>query len=478
MTRTNFLLLEVIRTLKTKTQPWEHQIKALKFFTSHNIGALFTKPGSGKTKIMIDVIVNRCFTRTLVVAPKKPAESVWENEIFIHSDFTADNIFNLTNKKIPERIKIIESQRDSTQPVIFICNYEVMHNKALLDAFEKLQLDCIICDESHRIKAPNGKISKALFKLGKNVPCRYIMSGTPFSDKPTDIYAQFRFLDAQILGTSYQRFFEKYTNIDPVFSARIGHPILDKKAPYKNQEELSKIVNAYSFTMEPILELPNERKHFVDFPIPENVQHVYKTFAKEGFYKIKNSEFVFVADNALSKKTMEQRFINGFAYGENPKGQKKLFKLHDARQKALYSVLDNFPARLKIVVFYKYSTDKKAIFSVCKKLGRTFGEISGKTNNIAEWQDDSIQVLAVQYAAGAEGLSLVESSICIFYSLPYSLSQYQQAVARQRRPGQLSTVDYIFLIAKIQGMQTVDEEILTCLKNKKSYIDEIRLNER
>ena len=63
-----------------KTEPWKHQKKALSYLYRRDTAALYTDMGTGKTKIMIDLIQSRGFKRVLVVAPNKACE-VWEEQI-------------------------------------------------------------------------------------------------------------------------------------------------------------------------------------------------------------------------------------------------------------------------------------------------------------------------------------------------------------------------------------------------------------
>lgn len=456
--------------LTFKTEPWPHQRDALLFLLHHEKAALFTKPGSGKTKIIIDLIVNKGFQRTLVCAPKKAAESVWKNEILLHSQLTDRNIADIAGQTLKAKLAILQQLKDFKEPLIIIVNYDVMYNPELLAVLEKFNLDCIVCDESHRIKSPGGKTSKALFKLGKKVKYRYIVSGTPFSDKPTDIFAQFRFMNVDIFGTSYQRFFAEYTNLDTVLSSRIGHPILDKKEPYKNQEKLAALVEKNAYMMQPVLELQPIKEHFIYFSLGVKFEADYKTLQKDGFLPIANSNFAISAENVLAKKSLEQRFLTGFVPAKNPLGELKIFKLHNKRKQALAKLLERFQPWERIVIFYKFAKDKEIIFDVCKNAGRTCGEISGKQNDLKLWKDEELQTIAVQFAAGAEGINLTESSICIFYNLPYSLALYEQSKARQHRPGQLATVHYYYLLTEGNN---VDNEILDCLQKKRNYIDEV-----
>lgn len=69
----------------------------------------------------------------------------------------------------------------------------------------------LVVDESTRIKTPSAKRTKLITKFGKNVKYRRILTGTPITKNVTDVYAQFKFLDPQILGyDSFYSFRNQY----------------------------------------------------------------------------------------------------------------------------------------------------------------------------------------------------------------------------------------------------------------------------
>ena len=85
---------------RLKTNPWLHQWKALDYVMTHNTAAIFTDMGSGKTKIMIDCIVNRNFTFVMIIGTKKSCD-VWEKEFNIHADiekFLVKNLSGISTK--------------------------------------------------------------------------------------------------------------------------------------------------------------------------------------------------------------------------------------------------------------------------------------------------------------------------------------------------------------------------------------------
>jgi SNF2 family DNA or RNA helicase len=229
-----------------KTKPWSHQKEALKYLYNKDCAALYTKMGSGKTKVMIDLIRNRNFKRVLIVAPLKACE-VWVDEIKTHGCSAKFHTLDLTKKKKEEKLYLLKhnlqwadlhSKNDCA--TVIIVNYESVWIEPVASFLlrKSTALDTIICDESHRIKSPSSKCSMYLSKLGKRVKHRYLVTGTPLAEKPEDVYAQYRFLDHCIFGTNFKNFCQEYQNIDVFRSSASGYTILDKKNPYKNLDKL------------------------------------------------------------------------------------------------------------------------------------------------------------------------------------------------------------------------------------------------
>ena len=86
-----------------KTKPWAHQLKALEFLYNRDRGALYTVPGSGKTKVMIDLIVNKGFRVVLIACTNKGCE-VWEKQFQIHSQFRPEMVINLSGVPTPKKV--------------------------------------------------------------------------------------------------------------------------------------------------------------------------------------------------------------------------------------------------------------------------------------------------------------------------------------------------------------------------------------
>lgn len=460
---------------KLKTKPWKHQWKALDYVMVRDKAAVFTDMGSGKTKIMIDLIVNRGFSRVLIIGTKKSCD-VWEKEFEIHSDIPKNFVFNLSGIPTPNKVSIMREKLFSAQnncfPVVFILNYEAVWRDPLKKFLYSQKYDCIICDESHRLKTPNSKVSICVTTLGRRATCRYILSGTPTPESPMDIYGQYRFLDPSIFGNNFSKFKQPYENVDVQETVRRGYVVLDDREPYTNLDGLKKRIYSCAFYAKAEIDLPKVTHVYFEQYLSPEAQEVYKELNKEGVYEDESG--ITETNNILAKYTRLQQLLSGYLTAENETFTEQFIVEKDnTKAQALEYLLENIPKNDKVVVFAKYRKDFDNIKTVCNNLCREYGEISGKQDSYKEWKNGGIDVIAVQYNSGAESISLVEARYCIYYSHTFSYGQYQQSLKRTHRPGQQRPVTYYHIISKVKGKQTVDDKIKKALSMKQSLAEYI-----
>lgn len=457
-----------------KTKPWEHQLKALSYLYNRDAAALYTKPGSGKTKVFIDLIVNRGFKRVLVVAPKKPCD-VWPDQFMLHSGLGFDTVIPL--HKLGWKQKQKEINLAMAQPkdklIVFICNYDSVWRKPLdrMLFYKKLGIDCVICDESHRIKSPSSKCSRFLARLGKVVPHRYLLTGTPLAENPMDVYAQYRFLDPTVFGSNYYAFCERYQNVDPYLSSRIGHTILNKNNPYKNLDELREKMFSCAFYLKSTVKLPKTTRMVVKIPMDEVTEHIYDEVEKEGALEL--GDGFLTVNNVLSMTIRKQQITSGYLSLEYDDGSKELKRISTYRRTFLYKFLKGIPDSEPVVIFAKFTKDLYSIRKVSERLGCGYSEVSGSEDTLSDWKSGKTRILGVQYTAGSESIDLTRAHICIFYSLDHSLAKYDQARKRIHRPGQDQACIYYHFVATKSSGTTVDQNILECWKYKENYVNAV-----
>lgn len=462
------------------TKPWEHQLKALKYLYERDYGALFTDMGTGKTKVMIDLIQNKGFKRVLIVAPKKACD-VWEYQIGIHGEkgkFVVNNLKNMSKtKKVKCLNKIPSIPRNGRcsheYTLVFIINYESVWREGIENVFlrKKFGIDCIICDESHRIKSPRSACSRYITKLGKVVKNKYLVTGTPLAESPLDIFAQYRFLDPSIFGTTYGEFRELYENIDPILTARIGFPIKNKKNPYKNLDDLKEKMFSCAFYVKSSIVLPEQSD--IEYPIimPKKTQALYKEVVDEGIVELNDK--VMEISNVLSLVLRLQQVTSGYASVVNDDNEKSIVNVDTSKREALKELIEDLPQGEPLVVFATYKKDLKNIKKVCKELKIGYSEVSGSKDTLNSWIKGETQVIGVQYNSGSESIDLTRARYCIYYSLTRRLSLYEQSRKRIHRPGQTRPVIYYHFISKMDKGATIDEKMYEALKLKKDIVDHI-----
>lgn len=459
-----------------KTEPWKHQKKALSYLYRRDTAALYTDMGTGKTKIMIDLMQSRNFKKVLVVAPNKACE-VWEEQIAIHgveSKFDVYRLNNLSKIKVIEllnKIAAVPSQLSSDRIYVFIINYEKVWRDGIDRIFlrKKFGLDCVICDESHRIKTPRSKCSMYLAKLGKLIPHRYLVTGTPLAENPTDVFAQYKFLDPSIFGSNLGLFRDEYEVVDPVMTARIGHRVLDKKHPYKNLDKLHEKMFSCAFYIKSSVELPEQTDIEYKFQMPSKTEKLYHQVFKEKVAELNGMWLS--SDNILTTVLRLQQITSGYAAVEDlDTKEKHIINVDKARREALRDLLEQFPEGEPIVVFARFTKDLKNIHRVCRELGISSSEVSGGADTLKEWKAGETQVLAVQYSSGSESIDLTRARYCIYYSMTQRLALYEQSRKRIHRPGQTRPVVYYHMIETMKKGMTIDNKMYQALKNKQDIV--------
>ena len=311
-----------------------------------------------------------------------------------------------------------------------------------------------------------------LAKLGKVVPHRYLVTGTPLAEKPTDIFAQYKFLDPSIFGTTIGRFREEYENLDPIMTARIGHRILDKYEPYKNLDKLREKMFSCAFYIHSSIELPEQTDIECKFLMPAKTEKLYHQVVKEKVAELNG--LWMESNNALTTILRLQQITSGYARVEDlDTKEEKIINVDHARREELKELLDEFPKDEPIIVFGHYKKDLKNIHRACRELGISSGEVSGSRNDLKEWKSGKLRVLALQYNSGSESIDLTRARYCIYYSLTQRLALYEQSRKRIHRPGQAKPVVYYHMIEVMKKGFTIDQKIYAALAQKKDVVKSI-----
>ena len=435
-----------------RTKPWGHQRGAIAYCLSTDAALLHMHMGTGKTKVALDTIHLQGHKRSLVLCPKSVIR-VWGKEFGKHGWHDAQ-VVELHKGSTAKRAQLMAERlkRSPKEQSIFALNYEAAWRGELAKAILGTEWDCLIMDESSKIKAPGGKASRfcARIKAGQKLA----LTGTPMPHSPLDIYAQYRALDPGIFGLSFTKFRGDYA----IVGGYQNHQVL----AFRNEADLRARMDTIRYEVKAdALDLPPLTTVDVPVTLERKASRVYQQMEQHFIVEVKSG--VVTAANALVKLLRLQQITSGYLPAEDD-----VEHLGDEKAEVLAELLEE-AGHEPVVVFCRFKEDLKRIRKVAEELGRRPGEISGSCNDIEAWDDCEVNTLAVQLQAGGMGIDLSRAHYGIYYSLGFSLGMYDQTIARLHRPGQRNPVTVYRLLAD----GSVDEKIAAALDKKRDVIEAI-----
>jgi len=412
--------------------------------TVPNMG-LFLPPGLGKTTTTLTIIAEQFQGKTLIIAPKRVAETVWDAEVK-----KWDHLSHLKVAKImgspTQRSSALNSEAD-----IYLINLE---NVAwLCEAANMLVFTNLVIDESSRFKDPSTKRFKALKKHLKGFSRRIILTGTPTPQGIADLWSQVGILDlGERLETSLTRFRDKYMLPDQI--NRHTHVVYSWKlklgADMQIQEKISDI--CYSLKAEDYLELPECTKLYHSIQLDKNVKAKYDELRKEMVVDIKKEKITAPTAAALANKLLQ--FTSGAVYNEEGDTQ----EVHRAKLERLESIMEESSSPTLVFYHFKHSL---------QRIRLQFPEaVVLDDDNIAAWRRGEIRMLLAHPQSGGIGLNLQcnvgDTAQTVWFDLPWSSENYIQANARIYRQGQTKPV----IIHHLTAHNTIDQHVVKVLEGK------------
>jgi SNF2 family DNA or RNA helicase len=448
-----------------KTKPWRHQIEAFLFVMEcllRGAGAalLALEMGLGKTLVALMVMAALALRRVLIACPLRVVP-VWEQQIERHLDLPLivvsldDSVSSVASKRklAEEKLKLAEV---TGRPLVIIINYDSVWRSPFADWAEAQQWDLIIADESHRLKAPGGKASLAFKRLRSHARYRLALTGTPLPHSPLDAYAQFRFLNHTIFGPSFAAFRQKY--------AVMGGFQRKQVTGFQHLDELEALMRTITFRLsKDVLDLPPETHMTYVCELSPEALRVYRDLEEDFIAEVRDGRVT--AANAMVKLLRLQQVAGGWVKTDD--GQYR--RVDSAKQNLLADTFEDIGAGEPVVVFCRFHADLNAVHEAAKTAGFQSLELSGRRDELKRWQSGEAQVLAVQISAGGVGVDLTRARYSIYYSLSFSLGEYDQALSRVHRPGQTLPVEHIHLVAR----NTVDRKIMRALEKRAEVVEAV-----
>jgi SNF2 family DNA or RNA helicase len=271
-----------------------------------------------------------------------------------------------------------------------------------------------------------------------------------------DIFGIFRAIDILIFGPSFSAFRQKY--------AVMGGYQRKQIVEFQRLDELERLMSRVTFRVgKEVLDLPPETDVTYHCELGAEARRVYDDLEEDFVALVRDG--VVTAANAMVKILRLQQVCGGIA--KTDEGVEH--RIDDAKQKLLADTLEDIGPGEPVVVFCWFHLDLDAVHEAARSQEFTSMELSGRKDELKQWQDGKAQVLAVQIQAGGEGVDFTRARYSIFYSVGYSLGKYEQARARTHRPGQTNPVEHIHLIAR----NTVDVKIMRALAKRAEVVESI-----
>ena len=451
-----------------KTKPYEHQRSALNQSANQKEWAYFMEMGKGKTKVTIDNFAYLYFTKkinaVLIIAPKS-VYTIWENEIQIHLPNEIKYKIYKWNIDKPKDYASLNKSQDFR---IFLINVEALSTKRGLDAcvdyLSKNTSNFVVLDESTTIKNRTAKRSRNILKLRSLSRIRRILTGSPITKSPLDLYTQCQFLNPQLLGfTSYLTFRNRYAEMGdiPVGSGRF----ISIPKYYKRLDELEDKLKTFSTRIrkDQCLDLKPKirQKRYID--LEGDNKTLYERLRVHALAIVENSTISF--SNKLTEIIKLHQVCNGFT--KNDDGE--LMQLHKQKLNALEEIIDETDGKIIVFANYIYNINEIVTF-LQHKYGKNstvsiYGAVNveDRTKAVKRIQEDkNTRFIVINPTTGGFGLTLTACNTVIYFSNNYNLEVRMQSEDRAHRMGQKGSVVYIDIVAR----NTLDEAIMKSLVNK------------
>jgi len=441
--------------------------------------AYFMEMGTGKSKVLIDNIAMLYnagkIDGALIVAPKGVYKNWFDSEIPTHMP---DHI---EKEAVLWQAAITKKQQDlldtlfktGTDLHILLMNVEAFSTKKGVDFAAKFlnSHECLMAiDESTTIKNPEAKRTKNIVKLGEHVKYKRILTGSPVTKSPLDLYKQCEFLDTWLLDhSSYYTFRTRYAVMK---TANFGGRSVQIVSGYKNLGELSDKLKNFSYRVlkDDCLDLPPKTFMKRIVTLTPDQKRLYEQMKKQAL-AILNGKMTTTV-NALTQLMRLQQITCGYFKADDGTTQ----EIPNNRLDELVDVTNEMEG--KVVIWAHWQSD---VTNIIKALIKEYGvgccvDYYGLTpqdqrqDNIKKFQDDpNVRFFIGTPATGGYGITLTAASNMIYYSNGYDLEKRQQSEARIDRIGQTKPMTYVDIMCE----GTVDERIVKALRKKVNIASQV-----
>ena len=461
---------------KFKLKPFNHQLEALKLGWDRKEFSLFMEMGTGKSKVLIDnmgmLYLRGAINFALVIAPKGVYRNWVSKEIPEHmSDDIPYRVIRWVaspNKSQQEEMRSVKDHFEGL--TIFVMNVESFSTPKGRNGGEwmarKLGAHGMIAiDESTTIKNHKAKRTKALMKIAADFKYRRLLTGSPITKSPMDIFSQTEFLRPGLLGyDSYYAFQGRYAIM---VRKTMGSHAFQQLVGYRNLDELTAKIDQFSYRVlkKDCLDLPDKIYTVRYVGMTAEQVNMYNQIRKHAMVLLENGEMS-TAPAVITQMLRLQQILSGHLKTDD--GDMVYFQ--SKRMEALEEILEEHDG--KVIVWSRFRYDIQQIVSTLNKkhgegyAAAYYGDTSDEDRNniVRDFQnpDHPLKCFVGNPATAGYGLTLTEANLVVYYANDFNLETRIQSEDRAHRIGQKNNVTYVDLITE----RTIDEHIVKALRAK------------
>jgi SNF2 family DNA or RNA helicase len=470
-----------MNSYKFKTQPFAHQSTVLKECWDRENWALFLDMGTGKSKICIDnvaVLFQHDLIDTFVVVAPKGVYRNWAAiEIPKHLPDSIDRhlaVWTPTpNKDQKQALLAVLEPSESLR--ILVMNIEALSTakgQKFLGRLLRGSQALFAIDESTTIKSPKARRTKAVIKLGELAKYRRILTGSPVTQSPLDLWAQCRFLDKHLLGEVGNNFYQYQYRYAVMKRRQIGTHAFNLVVGYRDLDKLSWLLKRFSHRIrkDECLDLPPKVYTQRNITLSDDQARIYNELREFALAQIGDDEFM-TTTNVMTQLLRMQQVLSGHTKSDTG----DLIEITDTRLNELLTCLEEIEG--KVIIWSRFRYDVQRISqALIKKYGADstvlyYGDTSDeeRTRGIERFQHGKAMYFVGNPQTGGYGITLTAAQTVVYFTNSFDLAVRLQSEDRAHRIGQHKSVTYIDFIAE----KTIDERIVKALRNKMDIASEV-----
>lgn len=472
--------MKLAKFYEPRTKPFAHQITGLDQGWERPEFAYFCEMGTGKTKIAIDnaaMLYEKGLIDAILIFAPKGVYRNWIAELEVHlpERFTSRVAHWSPNprKDELEDMKYVFMLHDDLS--VFVMNIESLStNKGqkVAEHFTISHKTLIIIDESTSIKSTTAQRTKAAIRLGKFAKYRRILTGSPITNSPLDLYSQAAFLDWHLLGfSSFYTFRNRYAVLQNQF---FGGRKVSVVVGYQRTEELADQIKQWSYRVlkKDCLDLPDKIYMKREVELSDDQKRLYEEMRDTAIATLQDDRQSTVTI-VLTQLMRLQQIVCGYLRLDDD----SLEPIANNRLAALMEALEEVEGKVII-----WSTFRANVADIASALRKEYGNDSTveyhggippdeRKKSVELFQDEKspTRFFLDTQQSGGYGITLTQAGTVIYFSNSYDLEKRMQSEDRAHRIGQKKAVTYLDFVSP----NTVDEKILKALRSKVNIADKV-----